>query len=88
MNENSLKNYLIRDKVFLRELYEDQSKIARNRILNFASDSKLDTLIKFLHFLANGKIPIMRCNFELIQSHKKLTYLKRQVEKKVLSQKC
>ena len=82
MNKETLKSYLIRDKAFLRELYESPNKIASNRILNFANDTKLNTLIKFLHFLATGEIPIKRSNFELIQTHKKLTYIKRQVEKK------
>ena len=82
MNKESLKNYLIRDKTFLRELYESQSKVSNNRILNFANDTKLDTLIKLLHFIANGEIPMKKQNFEVIQSHKKLSYIKRQVEKK------
>ena len=82
MNKESLKNNLIKDKSFLRELYEGQSKVSNNRILNFATDTKLDTLIKLLHFIANGEIPMKKQNFEVIQSHKKLSYIKRQVEKK------
>ena len=82
MNKETLRNYLLRDKAFLRELYEGQSKVSNNRILTFANDTKLDTLIKFLHFLANGEIPMKKSNFEVIQSHKKLAYIKRQVEKK------
>ena len=82
MNKELLKSYLIRDKAFLRELYESPNKIVNNRILNFASDIKLNTLIKFLHFLSNGEIPIKKTNFDVIQSHKKLTLIKKYVEKK------
>ena len=82
MNKETFKSYLIRDKLFLRELYESPNKIVCNRILSFANDTKLNTLIRFLHFLATGEIPIKRNNFELIQAHKKLKYIKRQVEKK------
>ena len=82
MNKDLLKSYLIRDRGFLRELYESPNNIVSNRILNFASDIKLNTLIKFLHFLANGEVPIKKTNFDLIQSHKKLNFIKRHVEKK------
>ena len=82
MNTETVRNLLIRDKTFLRELYEGPSKVYNNRILNFATDSKLDTLLKLLHFLANGEIPMKKNNFEVVQSHKKLAYIKRHVEKK------
>ena len=82
MNKDVLKSCLIRDKSFLKELYEGPSKTVNNRILNFTSDIKLNTLIKFLHFLSNGEIPMKKVNFEVIQSHKKLAFLKRHVEKK------
>ena len=82
MNKDVLKSYLIRDKGFLRELYESSNKLVSNRILHSASDIKLNTLIKFLHFLTNGEIPIKKENFELIHSQKKLTLIKKFVEKK------
>lgn len=82
MNEETLKRYLIRDKPFLRELYEGTSKLKNNQVLYFASDSKLNTLIRFLHFLVNGVIKIKRENFEVIQKYRKLLLLKRNVEKK------
>jgi hypothetical protein len=82
MDKESLKNYLQRDKVFLRQLYEGEDRLKNNRVLNFASDSKLNTLIKFLHFLCNGEIKIKRENFEILQANKKLHLLKRNVEKK------
>ena len=53
MNKETLRNYLIRDKSFLRELYEGEGRLKNNRILTFASDSKLNTLIRLLHFIAN-----------------------------------
>ena len=82
MNKEVLKNYLIRDKVFLRQLYEGESVVKNNRILNFANDTKLNTLLRLLHFISNGEIKIKRVNFEAIQSHKKLQIIKRGVEKK------
>jgi hypothetical protein len=82
MDKDTVKKYLVRDKVFLRQLYEGEDRLKNNKILNFASDSKLNTLLKFLHFLSNGDIKIKRENFEILQSNKKLNVLKRNVEKK------
>jgi hypothetical protein len=82
MEKETLKSYLVRDKGFLRELYESPNKMKSNKILNFASDVKLNTLIRFLHFLSNGEIKIKKENFEILQKNKKLLLLKRHVEKK------
>ena len=82
MSEESLKRYLIRDKPFLRELYDGSNKLKNNQVLYFASDSKLNTLIRFLHYVVNGIIKIKRENFENIVKNKKLSLLKKHVEKK------
>jgi hypothetical protein len=84
MNKESLKNYLTRDKGFLRELYDGESVSKNNRLLFFASDSKLNTLIRLLHFIANGEIKIKRANFEIIQKNKKLQLIKNMSKKKLL----
>ena len=82
MNKETLKSYLTRDKSFLKELYEGENVSKNNRIVNFASDTKLNNLIKLLHFIANGEIKIKRVNFEIIQKNNKLQLIKRNVEKK------
>jgi hypothetical protein len=82
MNKETVKSYLIRDKAFLRDLYEGENSVKNNRILTFASDVKLNTLIRFLHLLSNGEIKIKKDNFEILQKHKKLSLLKKTVEKK------
>ena len=82
MNREVFKNYLIRDKGFLKSLYEGEDKNQKFRILNVASDTKLNTLIRFLHFLSNGEIKIKKANFDVLQSNRKLNLIKRQVEKK------
>ena len=82
MNRQTLRSYLIRDKGFLKSLYEGQSRQRNNQILNVACDSKLNTLIRLLHFISNGEIKIKRENFEIIQQNRKLALLKKHVEKK------
>ena len=82
MNKEVFKRYLVRDKAFLRDLFEGENKFKNNRLLNSASDTKLNTLIQFLHKLSIGEIKIKKHNFEIVQSSKKINVIKRHVEKK------
>ena len=70
MTPEQLKPLLHRDKVFLKELFISDSAAKSKRILTFASDSELNTLCKYLHFLSNGAIKIKKVNFENITSRK------------------
>jgi hypothetical protein len=78
MNKEQVKECLVRDKGFLRELYENGNSAYRiKQILFTSNDSKLTTLIKFLHFLANGEIPIKAENFDALKANKRLTFIKK-----------
>ena len=87
MNKESVKQCLQRDKEFLRELYVSDNLYKVKTILNGASDLKLKTLIKFLHFLSNGEIRIKKENFEKIKSSKRLQLKKKNVEAKAALQR-
>lgn len=80
MSEELLKAMLIRDKGFLYTLYEGSNILKNKRLLTNASDSQLNTLLRYLHFVASGKIPIKKENFEKIP-HTKLNLIKKNVEK-------
>lgn len=80
MNEELLKAMLIRDKGFLYSLYEGPNILKNKRVLINANDSQLNTLLRYLHFVASGKIPITKLNFEKI-TFPKLKLIKRTVEK-------
>lgn len=82
MKQELLKSYLLRDKGFLKELYTGPNPLKNNRILINASDSQLNTLIFYLHFLAKGEIKISKQNFDVVQKLKKVTVLKKSVETK------
>lgn len=77
-----MKSYLIRDKGFLKQLYEGNNPLKNKKVLQTAEDSELNTLIKFLHFLSNGAIKMKKQNFQKIQEAKKLNLLTQRVEKK------
>lgn len=64
MSHEQFKQYLQRDKQFLKELYESDSIAKSKRVLNFANDNELHTLCKYLHFLSNGEIKIKKKNFD------------------------
>ena len=83
MNKESVKQCLVRDKAFLRELYESNNPVKTKSVLNAASDIKLATLIKFIHFLANGEVRIKRENFEAIQNHKRLQFIKKVLNRQI-----
>jgi hypothetical protein len=76
-----MRSLLLRDKVFLRTLYSE-TPLKCKKLLYNASDTELSTLIKFLHFLANGEITIKRKNFEIIAEKKKLLLIKKTLESK------
>jgi len=60
MDKKLMRSFLIRDKGFLKELYIGVESSKNKRILYFAEDGQLNTLIKYLHFLANGEIEIKK----------------------------
>ena len=43
MDKDSVKNQLVRDKEFLRQLYETTEEQKPKQILTFASDQQLET---------------------------------------------
>lgn len=81
MSNEQFKAQLIRDKLFLKELYESNSLSKSKRILYFASDAEISTLLKYIHFVSNGEIKIKKANFEALKKHH-LVAIKRNFEKK------
>lgn len=64
MDTQRFKSMLLRDKLFLQEIYQSSSSAKIKQILHFASDIKIKTLITFLHLISSGQIPIQKENFE------------------------
>ena len=80
MSEELYKSLFLRDKEFLKALYDASASHVKT-ILNFASDSKLNTLIKFLHLVSNGVIKVRREHFEHLEN-KHLKLIKKHLESK------
>lgn len=66
MNKDRVKQLLLRDKQFLKSLYDSQHVSRIKNILGFASDSKLNTLLKVIHLLSNGEIKVHYKEFSSI----------------------
>lgn len=81
MNEDNLKLLLIRDKVFLKQLYSGPNVVKNKSVLLSAENNELNTLLYYLHFVANGKIPITKANFEALKKSKKLIFIQKKIEK-------
>ena len=77
-----MKSQLVRDKAFLKSLYEGENTLKNKDFINFATESELNTLIKYLHFVASGQISINKVNFETIQKSRKLKIIQKNVDKK------
>lgn len=75
------KQYLTRDKEFLRDIYMSESSYNTKRLLMFASDQKLNTLIKLLYFISNGEIRIRKADFEHFKKSQ-ISFMKKNFEKK------
>jgi len=80
MNDNSgqfieLRAQLLAEKDFLSELQGSHGLRVRH-FLNLASKKQLKVLIKVIHLIVSGKIPLQKAHFAKIIKSKKLKALK------------
>ncbi len=78
--KETIKSYLIRDKIFLRSLFEGPNTLKNRRIILAANEGEIDTVIKFLHYLANGKIKIPASSFSGLKQSRKLGFIRKTFE--------
>ena len=81
MSNEQFKGALMRDRLFLKELYESNSQSKSKRLLTFANDSQIATLIKYLNLLSNGVIKIKSNNFDALEK-RHLSAFKKHFERK------
>lgn len=75
-----LRQLFLRHKLFLKNLYEGQA-LTNSNTLSFASDTSLNVIIRVLHLIANGEIPMRKDDFEVLKKAKKFLFLRRKFEK-------
>jgi len=80
-DQQRFRSFLLRDKEWLDELYTANSALHCRKLLLFASDTRLDTLMKYLHYLSNGEITMKKSNFDALPK-KHLNLIKRAFESK------
>ena len=76
--QQRFKALLIRDKPWLGELYLSTNILQSKRILNFATDTKLDTLIRYCH------IGFVKKHFESKTSLNRILQSEREEKLKIL----
>jgi hypothetical protein len=80
-DSNYVKDLLIRDKGFLKKLYDSENNVYKKRILLHADDKLLDSLLCYIHYVANAKIKIKQPHFQAIVKEHKLTLIRNKTEK-------
>ena len=80
MSYEQFKATLVRDKLFLKELFESNSQAKSKRLLMFATDSQITTLVKYLNMLCTGQIKIKSAHFNVLDK-RHLSTFKRHFEK-------
>jgi len=81
MDISYIKSELLNVKGFLHSLYTSNPRANANIIVN-ANDIELNTLIKVLHLICNGKIHLRKQDYKILQKSKRLNFLKNFVEAK------
>ena len=71
MDKVYLRSLFVSDKDFKKKLYEGNGY----GVLTFASDKSLNTLIKILHLIADGHIPMRKQDETEIRNAKKFNLL-------------
>ena len=74
-----MRDLLMRDKGFLKELYSMNS-YQNKKIISGADDQHLNTLLKILHLILNNEIPILIEDVIIIKKYKKFSLLKKTIK--------
>ena len=68
MDRAYLRHQFLHHKAFLHKLYRQQNVF---KVLNHASDEELNLLLKLLHLVALGVIPLSSKHLEIVQRSKR-----------------
>jgi len=83
MNHLELRQLLIDNKPFLKNLYELSSMQQKKHFLLSSSEKECDVLLQILYAITQGEIPITKSKFEILKSSKKLHLLNNKFESEV-----
>jgi len=75
LDKETFKAQLVRDKAFLKGLFEGPNPLKNRRLLLGASEPELNTLIELLCYVTNGKLRLTHASFKNIKAKKKFKYL-------------
>ena len=70
----NLRTAINKNKTFLKSVYSDPKRKAAAR-LSLATIGQTKVLLRVLHYLCNGHIPMKKANFEKVKSARKISTL-------------
>jgi hypothetical protein len=76
----SLREKLIEETVFLKNI-ESSKPLKVRHMLNAASSKQLKLLIKIIHHVVSGNIPLKGADFSLLTRARKISLLSREFER-------
>ena len=82
MKEPVLRKRLLKDKVFLSQMYKANDSQSVKLYLAQATTYQINTVLHYLHMLAIGKVNLCKEQFATIVRKKKMQAVRRGVEKK------
>jgi|688.fasta_scaffold12185_7 hypothetical protein len=72
MDKVYLRHLFEENKNFLRQLFEEKSVANTQKLLNNATDSTLNVLVRILYLIANGEISLHESHQEVFKKSKRL----------------
>jgi len=72
MNHSKLRELLIENKSFLKNLYKLSSLAQKKQFLLSSSEIEIDVLLQVLYAITQGEIPINKSNFKILKKSYKI----------------
>ena len=82
MRNEILRKRLLKEKIFLYEVYNSDTKKIK-QLLSSATPSQINTILNYLHKVCTEHVRMKKTDFDQLVAKKRLIRLRRGVEKKL-----
>jgi hypothetical protein len=79
--QTQLRNQLLTEKHFFENLYTAHTPLQVRHVLNISSEKQLKLLVKVIHLVSAGEIPLKQKDFDKIKKSKKLNFVNNHFER-------
>jgi hypothetical protein len=81
VKEKKLREQLLSELHFLEAIYSCSTPLQVRHSINIATDKQLKLLIRVIHLVSSGSIPLKREEFNKIKKAKKLNFINNEFER-------